>query len=442
MVSSPAPPLPLRQSRILRLWWPLAASWLLMGVEMPLFAAVVARFPDPEVHLAAHGSLVFPLALVIEAPIIMLLAASTVLCTDWISYRKLYRFMMVAGAALTAVHLAVAFTPLYYVVARDLIGVPTEVVEPARWGLQIMTPWTWAIAHRRFNQGILIRFERSRIVGLGTVVRLVANAGVLTLGSIHRGFPGIVVGTAGIAAGVIAEAVFIAWFVRPVVRERLAGVQPAGEPLTRRAFLHFYVPLALTPLLTLLVQPLSAMAMSRMPRSLSSLAAWPAVYGLVFMLRSLGFAFNEVVVTLLGEPGAERALRRFATGLALATSGVLLALGVTPLAELWFRSVSGLPPELAGLCRTAVLLAVLMPGYAALQSWYQGALVHSKRTRGITEGVALYLHVAGAGLIVGALWDAYTGIHFTLVTLSTAGVAQTLWLAWRRRALRRAGPAG
>ena len=71
-----------------------------MGVELPLMSAVVARLPDPTIHLAAYGGVVFPIALIIESPIIMLLSASTALSKDWASYRKLWYFMMIAGAAL------------------------------------------------------------------------------------------------------------------------------------------------------------------------------------------------------------------------------------------------------------------------------------------------------------------------------------------------------
>ncbi len=67
---------------IIRTWWPLAASWLLMGLEGPAISAVIARLANPEINLAAYGGVVFPLALFIEAPIIMLLAASTALSTD------------------------------------------------------------------------------------------------------------------------------------------------------------------------------------------------------------------------------------------------------------------------------------------------------------------------------------------------------------------------
>ena len=61
------------------MWWPLAGSWLLMGVELPLVVATVSRLANPEIHLAAYGGVVFPLSLLIEAPIIMILVASTAL---------------------------------------------------------------------------------------------------------------------------------------------------------------------------------------------------------------------------------------------------------------------------------------------------------------------------------------------------------------------------
>ena len=92
---------PVDLQRVARLWLPLAASWLLMAVEQPMLTATMGRMADEKVQLAAWGSVVFPIALVVEAPIIMLLAASTALCEDWVSYRKVRRFMWISGAALT-----------------------------------------------------------------------------------------------------------------------------------------------------------------------------------------------------------------------------------------------------------------------------------------------------------------------------------------------------
>ena len=424
---------PLAARRIVRLWWPLAASWLLMGVELPLVAAVLSRLDDPKVNLAAYGSVVFPVALVIEAPIIMLLAASTALCTDRDSYAKVRRFMLRAAACLTALHVAIAFTPLYDVVARDLLGAPREVAEAGRLGLRLLTPWTWSIAYRRFQQGVLIRFERSRPVTVGTGVRLAANALTMALAVAWGGLPGVAVGALGVSAGVLAEAAFIGWCVRPVLRERLAHAPPRAVPLSRAAFLRFYVPLALTPLMTLLVQPVGAAAMNRMPAALDSTAAWAGVHGLVFLTRSAPLAFHEVVVALLGAVGARRALGRFTLGLGAVSTGILALLAVTPLGRIWFEDVSDFPPEVAGLSSLALLFALLMPGLTTLQSWYTGALVHGGRTRPITEAVAIYLIVSGAILAFGVVAQPMTGLLFALGAFTVGALAQTLWLAYGAR---------
>ena len=392
--------------RIYKTWWPLAASWLLMGAELPVISAVMARLANPEINLAAYGGVVFPLALIIEAPIIMLLAASTALSKDFDSYLLVRRFMLVTGAILTALHLLVALTPLYYLVVQGILGVPDEIVEPARMGFIILTPWTWTIAYRRFNQGVLIRFGHSETVGIGTLIRLSADALVLTIGYAMGDVPGIVVGASAVSAGVISEAIYSGIVVRPVVRKQLRPSPPLPQPLTWRAFYDFYIPLAMTSLIFLLAQPIGSAAISRMPNALASLAVWPVVSGLIFMFRSPGVAYNEVVVALMDQPRSYTNLRRFTSWLALLTFLALLLVTATPISTWWFVSFSALPPELAELARTSLWLALPLPVMSVLQSWYQGSLLHGRRTRGVTEGggclPCLDRHSSGSGSRLGS----------------------------------------
>jgi len=417
--------------RIAQTWWPLAASWLLMGAEMPALSAIVARLAKPEINLAAYGGVVFPLALIIESPIIMLLAASTALSKDWPSYLKLRRFMMRAGALLTLLHVLVAFTPLYYVVVAGVVGVPPEIVEPARVGLMIMTPWTWSIAYRRFHQGVLIRFGHSRAVGIGSLLRLCTDGLVLTIGYLMGSIPGIVVATSAVIAGVIGEAIYVGLCVQPVLRDQLKQAPLVEPPLTFQAFLAFYVPLAMTSLLNLLVQPIGSAALSRMPYALESLAVWPVVSGLIFMLRSLGIAYNEVVVALLDEPRSSYSLRRFAALLAMLTTLLLLVVATTPLARIWFGGVSALTPPLTALAHRGLWIALLIPGMNALQSWYQGAIVHERHTRGITEAVAIFLLTSSVILWAGVAWGQAAGLYISLAAFAVSSLVQTAWL-WHR----------
>lgn len=422
-------------SRVFKTWWPLAASWLLMGLELPFLSAIVARLPEPEINLAAYGGVVFPIALVIESPIIMLLAGSTALSKDWASYIKIRRFMMSAGAILTALHVLVAFTPLYDLLVVRLLGVPAEIVEPARIGLMIMTPWTWSIAFRRFNQGVLIRFGHSQAIGVGTLVRLGANALVLLTGYLLHSVPGIVVGAGAVACGVMGEALYTGWRVRPVLRDQVQPAPPV-EPLTWNAFYRFYIPLALTSLLLLIWQFMGSGAISRMPLALESLAVWPVLSGLIFMLRSPGVAYNEVVVALMDEPGSAAPLRRFTWLLAGATNLIHLLIALTPLSYLWFGQVSALEPELAEMARLGLLIALPLPALTVLQSYFQGAIVHSRRTRGIPESVVIFLIAIIILLAAGIWYGRITGLYVGMGAFIFANLAQTAWLWPRSRAVR------
>jgi len=418
---------------IVRTWWPLAASWLLMALEGPVINIVVARLADPKIHLAAYGSLIFPLALFIEAPIIMLLAASTALCKDWDAYQRIRRFTHIAGASLTVLHAAVAFTPLYGFVVRDLLGAPEEIIGPARIGLMIALPWTWAIGYRRFNQGVLIRFGHSIAVGIGTGIRLTADAAVVAIGYFLATVPGTTIASSALIAGVMAEAAYVALRVRPVVRRHLKPAVAAGDPLTTIAFLRFYVPLSLTSVIFLGVRPILTAAISRMPDPLESLAAWPVVSGLVFLFRSVGVAYNEVVIAHVDSTGSTHALRRFTAGLAVATTGGILLIAATPLSRIWFQTITGLPEDLVRFAGGALWFAALLPMASALQSWFQGVVLHSRRTRCVTEAVLLYLVVITAILWTGIAWGRVRGIYVGLVAMTAAEIARTAWLAWRSR---------
>ena len=45
----------MRLGEVARTWLPLAASWLVMGLEMPVVSAIIARLADPEVPHPDRG---------------------------------------------------------------------------------------------------------------------------------------------------------------------------------------------------------------------------------------------------------------------------------------------------------------------------------------------------------------------------------------------------
>ena len=422
--------------QIFRTWWPLAASWVLMGFEGPAVAAVVSRMAEPKINLAAWGGVVFPLSLMVEAPIIMMLAASTALCRDWTSYLKLRRFMMGLGAAMTAVHIIMVATPLYYVIVRDIMHAPEEVVEPARLGLFIMIPWTWSIAYRRFHQGILIRFGHSLKIGLGTAVRLFADATVLAIGYFTAGLPGVAVAGCGMIAGVVTEALYVHIAVRPTLRDQLRPAPPVAVPLSTRAMLDFYIPLSLTQVLMLIANPIGSAAMGRMPLPLESLAAWQVVGAVRYITGSFGGSYNEVMVALVERERSMRPLRRFAVGIGFFATALLTLLMIPAVSEAIFAGLMDLAAPLPAMVYKSLFLLLPMPAVAVYQSYFQGVILHSRRTRSITESVAIFLGVAAVALIAGVMWGGAAGLYVALGAFVIGELVRTMWLWLRSRPAR------
>ncbi|NPV85715.1 MAG: hypothetical protein HPY45_06865 [Anaerolineae bacterium] len=423
---------PLTYRLIFKTWYPLAISWLLMAVEFPFMSAIIARLPHAEINLAAYGGIIFPITFLMQAPVEMLLAASTALSKDWASYTRVRRFMMWLGGVMTALHFLIAFTPLYDLVVERIIHAPVEIIAPARPGLMIMTLFTWCVAYRRFHNGAMIRFGHSRAVAVGTFLRIGVNVALLLIGYALGGIPGVIVASVAQAVGVFAEAVYSGLRVRPVVRWQIRRAQ-AAETLTWKALVRFYLPLAMTTLVLFSFEFLGSMGMSRMKLPLESLAVWPVITWFIFILQSSGIAYNEVVVALLDKDGARPKLRMYALLLSLTLTAVTLLITATPLATLWFHRVSALTEPLAQLSYRAFWIFLFTPALTVMQSWYQGALLHAQQSQPISEAVIVALVITLGVLFWGIWWGSLAGVYVAALGYTLSFAAQTAWLWYRSR---------
>lgn len=423
---------PLTQIRIFWFWLPLAAMWLIMSAEQPAITAIVSRLPEATLNLAAFG-LSFSFALIIESPVIMLLTAGAALATHQQSYRRLIQFTMAMVLVLTLLHLITALTPLYAYILREWVGAPVETIETSRMAFLLMTPWTGAIAFRRLWEGVMIRYGRPQRVTMVIVVRLTATVLVLVGGLAQGRWPGAYIGGAGLSVGVIVGAI-AAWLLSRPTIAALNPPRPEERLLDWQRLRRFYTPLALTSLLTMIGQPILAFGLSRAPLPLESLAVWPVVMALVFIGRSLGLAFQEVVVTLLADAQSYAALRRFTIVLAVGSSAVFALLAFTPGATLWYRYISGLEPSLARLAVLPTAILALVPGLNALTSWQRGILVRSEETGPISVAVALNLIVLLSIMAVGPLVVQLPGAVLAATALTASIAAECLFLWWQSRA--------
>ncbi len=415
-------------------WAPLAATWLMMSLEGPFLAAVVARLPEPKLNLAAFG-VAFSVALVLEAPVIMLMAATTALVRDAGSYRRVRRFSYGLSVAVSVLMVAALIPPAFRWIARGALSLPPEVAKLTHGALVLLLPWPGVIGYRRFYQGVLIRRHRTRHVGYGTAVRL-AGMAASAAALVPTGWPGAWVGAGALSSGVVAEAVAVRWMARGSVREVRNTPAGADRLPGYREIAAFYAPLALSSLLLLAVHPTITFFLARARAPVESLAVFPVVRGLVFLFSCLGLSYQEVGIALLGDQGEGfRPLARFAAVLAGITSTALALVAFTPLCDVWFRTVSGLSPELARFARLPARILAVVPALTVGLSFLRALFMRAGMTRPIIAATAADVLTLAACLALGigpagwigavagaAALDAGRAVSFACLTAS----------AWRR----------
>ncbi len=392
----------LTYAAILRFWSPLLATWLMMAVEGPFLAAVIARLPEARVGLAAYG-VAYAFGLIAESPIIMLMSAATALAKDRLAYRRLRNFTLALNVGITLALGVLVVPPVFRAVGEGLIGLSPEISSQTHLALVLLLPWPAAIGFRRFYQGVLIRHQRTRRVAAGTVFRVLAmglaGAGLATLTHL----PGACVGTLALSTGVVAEALMTRYLARQAVAETLATApDDPREVLGYGDIGRFYLPLALTPFIGLSVHPLVTFFLGRGVAPVESLATMPVLYALTFLFRAVGLSYQEVALALLGRhPGEYRKLRNVAWGLGV---GVLLVLGLiayTPLAGFWFGTVSGLSPALAAFATPPLQILCWLPPLTVVICFQRAVLMAGRHTTPIS--VATGIEALAIFIVLGAL---------------------------------------
>ncbi len=420
----------MKQRDIFWFWLPLFASWLLMTAEGPIVSASINRLPNEVIMLAAQG-IVVSLSVTIESPIINLLATSTALVKDRASYLLMRRFTIHWMVLLTAVTIAIAFTPLFDLIVRTWLGTPDNVAEWVRPGMQIMTLWSAAIAWRRFLQGVLIHFNQPRKMAWGTAVRLLTSGSTVVGLSLLTELPGVVNGTTALMAGVVAEAIYATIAIRPLLQNELSETAVTNEAsLTYRDLFWFHLPLAGTAVMVLLVQPLVTFSLARLERPTQSLAAWPVIFQIMLMARAAALALPEAVIALTKGPNSYAPIRRFSLTLAAIIAVAVTLFTFSPLAQLYLFGVQDMTSEVGTLAQSSLIYFLFFPALTVIGMWLRGVLINGRKTTAVNVAMVVNMTVTVIVLVIG-LARQWPGLPTAAVALTLAVLAEIIYLAWR-----------
>ena len=143
-----------------------------------------------------------------------------------------------------------------------------------------------------------------------------------------------------------------------------------------------------------------------MPWPEQTLAAWPVVWGVLFIFRSPAFALPEAVIALVTERRLLDPVRRFCRRVGVVSTVGLALVALTPAIDLYLAHVAGLPGRLASFVVPGLMLGAAIPLLNAWHSWFRGLLMAARSTPTIYRGMGLNLAVTtlaiAAGVLVGA----------------------------------------
>jgi hypothetical protein len=375
----------LRPGIIFLFWIPLALTWIMMALEGPIVASVIARLEEAKLNLAAYG-VALSVAFISEGPIIMLVSTATALVRDYPSYRKLLRFALLLNGLITLLLAIVIIPQVFSFLADKVVGLPEEVGRLAYESTVFFLPWPAAIGMRRFYQGILIRHDRTRYVTYGTIIRLASMTAAALMLAWWGNLPGACVGSLSLSVGVVCEAVASRIMAQGVLMRLEAG-SADGKPgsLTYGEITSFYLPLALTSLLFLSAHSIVTFFVAGSRMAVESLAVLPVIGGLMFIFRSFGLSYQEAVIALVGDRFEKFIpMRNFAV---LMFFSVLCSLGLlvfTDVVRFWYHDVCGLTPDLALFALPPTKLLIVLPALEVVMSFQRGLMVAGLTTKPVT----------------------------------------------------------
>jgi len=175
---------------------------------------------------------------------------------------------------------------------------------------------------------------------------------------------------------VVAGAVSAYFFARPVIRLRIPKTDSPDDILMGwKELVDFYVPLSLTSIILLAARSVLSVGLAQAPRPLDSLAIFPVLMGFIFLFQSITLALQEVTISSLASGRATvEQLKKFSALVALGVSTAAITIAVTPLRDIWYRTISSLPVDLLPLTPFPTIVMSIALGALAFVFMYRGYL--------------------------------------------------------------------
>ena len=407
---------------------PLSLSDVTMACGDPMMTTTLAHLPDAQNNLAAVN-IAKSLAIFFESPIIMILHAANALAGSQDSRKALWRFTLLVGGGLTFLLSLLGLPIIFNFVGVSLLGIPSAMLATVSQVLLLMGGWPFAIAWRRYFQGLLIYHGQSRAVAKASIFRLFTLALVLTGGFFLPITGGILAGFA-LISGVIVEAIAVTIFARLSGAILPPQIEQPNLPRNLTQVWKFYLPLANSMMVVWGGRAILISILARAEDATIAIAAWSAAWGLVLVIANSTRMVQQMVIKYRHQV-SDKQLLTFAMSVGAACSSLLLLMSLTPIGDRIVQSFIGNDLTLAKSIKPVLLICAIVPLFVALQNAIQGFLVSENRTGHVNLSTWLG---TGTLLIIStfAINKGMNGAIAAAIAMITSMLVEISCLLWKR----------
>lgn len=377
-------------------------------------------------------SISYVLSLMIHSPLFCTREIVITVVRDGASLRVTGRFLAIIAAAMTALELCLALSPLGNIVFGWMTRDHT-IIEAARMNLLVLAAVPSLITVRGISQALLIVNDRSRLVGLSTATRVTLTIGGMLLGVWLIPGHGAVLGGLVFTTGVLCETVVAHILAR---RERSqVRIIPNLHSEGMNSVSRFASPLMLGNLLGMVPFPicLAVAGMTQVDTANSSIAAFRLISTLAMLVGAPLFTL-QALMTAKGDRRESRITWSKFAALAATAGFSLFALAMLcrPIRDYLMGHLLHAPPgsDTHAFALAAIPIAIWFPLGTTAKATLRGILIRQRKTTwllvctvlGIIPPLFIYAwantYTGGdpTSLPVNRSDDAYWGMLLALVT--------------------------
>lgn len=423
--------------QITKMYLPLLFSRALIVSEFSICSLAIAKFPNPELNLAAMGGVILPIAFLYECPIYDLITSSNVLSKDWESYKILRKFFLIFCLLLTILGIIIFCTPINQFIILNILGATPEIYKIAQPALFFILSWPWTVGYRRLLQGVLIRHKRAKLVGLFSAGRILSLLVCLFIFHKLNIFSAALSATISLTIGCLVEAILVHLQLIKMYQKGEIEEKSKEEVISLKFVRKFYMPLALSALVAHLSLSIGSWGMFRMADSITSLTVWGAIGGSFWVIAAMGHSFTDIVILYAKDKASIQILYRYSYILCLISIFCIFLIGIFPsTSSFYLETMLGLKDKSLIIAKASFVFGLLIPTTRIINSLPYSILLKNNSTTDASTAIIINIFFLATSLAIGVkFFPDIIGIYYYLFAATFSFYLQYAWMQYKVKKL-------